>query len=147
MQWRLPRSLPAVYIKSFCQAGNPALLHYSYSAMETGESEVPTTTLKTCKEGGERLSAPLTSAVTSAFPAAVIIKLNTGITNETVQVCGGAVALRFVRVNGCLHVCAWNRACMCELNLPFTCVRKITFCLMLFSYSCPSGITFMQYVH
>lgn len=42
---------PSYFIKSFCQAGNPALLHYSYSAMETGESEVPTTALMTCKDG------------------------------------------------------------------------------------------------
>lgn len=32
-------------------------------------------------------SATFTSAVTSTLPAAVIIKLNTGIINETVQVC------------------------------------------------------------
>lgn len=62
----------AVFIKSFCQAGNPALLHYSSSATETGESEVPTTTLMTCKEeGGD--SAMLASAVAGASPAAVII--------------------------------------------------------------------------
>lgn len=42
----------------------------------------------------ERLSATFTSAVTLAFPAAVIIKQNTGIINETVRVCGGAVPCR-----------------------------------------------------
>lgn len=36
---------------------------------------------------GERLSATFTSAVTSAFPAAVIIRSNTGIINETARVC------------------------------------------------------------
>lgn len=39
-----------------------------------------------CKKG-ERLT-PLTSAVTCAFADSVIFKLNTGIINETVQVCG-----------------------------------------------------------
>lgn len=50
-----PTVSPSYFMKSFCQAGNPAVLHYSYSAMETGESEVPTTTLMTCKDGVKTL--------------------------------------------------------------------------------------------
>lgn len=50
-----PTVSPSYFMKSFCQAGNPAVLHYSYCAMETGESEAPTTTLMTCKDGVKTL--------------------------------------------------------------------------------------------
>ena len=83
---------PSCFIKSFCQAGNPALLHYSYSAMETGEIGSPDHHFDDMQRGGK--DSTFTSAVTLAFPAVVIIKQNTGIINETVRVCGGAVPCR-----------------------------------------------------
>lgn len=74
--------LPSSYFtKPFLQAGNPALLHYSSSAMETGEIGSPDHHFDDMQRRGKD-SAAFTSAVTSASPAAVIIKLNTGSTNE-----------------------------------------------------------------
>lgn len=70
------------FTKPSLQAGNPALLHYSSSAMETGEIGSPDHRFDDMQRRGKD-SAAFTSAVTSASPAAVIIKLNTGSTNET----------------------------------------------------------------
>lgn len=58
----------------------------------------------TCKVGGKDC-APLTSAVTGVFPAA-LIKLNAGITNESVTVLGGIEQKdsEIVDVNWCLNV-------------------------------------------
>lgn len=73
---------PAVFIKSFCQAGNPALLHYSYIGYRDGGIGSPDHHFDDMQRRRGRLSASLASAVTGAFPAAVIIKLNTGARNE-----------------------------------------------------------------
>lgn len=82
-------------------------------------------------------SATFTSAVTSASPDAVIINLNTGAINWTVQVrvvgllCGRSEIweskwlLRCVCGRGIL--CTYDNVCRRAVNALFTCVRKIEF--------------------
>lgn len=130
-----PTVSPSCFIKSFCQAGNPALLHYSYSAMETEESEVPTTSLMTCKEEGKTLCNICCHLYFSSssdhqgehrnhkWECTSVWWGHCGLGDENFE---GKWVLMYAR-GYFVHI----NSCMCVLNLLFACVRKIKFCLML----------------
>lgn len=104
-----PTVSPSCFIKSFCQAGNPALLHYSYSAIETGELEVPTTTLRTCKAGGKTL-CNVYICCHLRFPSCCdhqVEHRNHKLDCTTVWRGASVGVVRFLRVNWSLNLCAW----------------------------------------